>query len=85
MTDGNFVPHIIFMVLSILGFLVLGAYMLVTQAFTYKKAKNVARSAFVMREEEEEPIAEQPEQQSGGQPANLELESNAQSENIQPA
>ncbi len=72
-TDGNFIPHIIFMVLAILGFLVLGGYMLVTQAFTYKKAKNVARSAFVMREEEEEPIVEQPEHQSGGQPANLEL------------
>jgi hypothetical protein len=50
-TDGNFIPHIVFMVLSILGFLILGAYMVVTQAFMYKKAKNVARSAFVMKEE----------------------------------
>jgi hypothetical protein len=72
-TDANFVPHIIFMVLSILGFLILGVYMLLDQAFTYKKAKNVARSAFVMREEEEEPLGEQPENQSGGQPGNLEI------------
>lgn len=55
-TDSNFIPHIIFMVLSVLGFLILGLYMMLTQAFTYKKAKNVARSAFVMREEEEEPL-----------------------------
>lgn len=65
-TDGNFIPHIVFMVLSLLGFLILGAYMVVSQAFTYKKAKNVARSAFIMREEEEEPIAEQPENNSNG-------------------
>lgn len=51
-TDGNFIPHIIFMVLAVLGFLILGLYLLLTEAFTYKKAKNVARSAFVMREEE---------------------------------
>jgi len=50
-TDGNFIPHIVFMVLSLLGFLITGGYILVTNAFTYKKAKNVARSAFVMREE----------------------------------
>lgn len=55
-TDGNFIPHIVFMVLSILGFVILGLYMMVGEAFTYKKAKNVARSAFIMREEEEEPI-----------------------------
>jgi hypothetical protein len=73
------------MVLSVLGFLILGMYMMLTQAFTYKKAKNVARSAFVTREEEEEPLGEQPENQSGGQGGNLEIESNAQSENIQPA
>lgn len=55
-TDGNFIPHIVFMVLSILGFMILGLYMMVGEAFTYKKAKNVARSAFIMREEEEEAI-----------------------------
>lgn len=55
-TDGNFIPHIVFMVLSILGFLILGVYMMVGEAFTYKKAKNVARSAFIMREEEEEAL-----------------------------
>jgi hypothetical protein len=53
-TDTNFIPHIIFMVLSILGFLILAFYWLVVSYFTYKKAKNVARSAFVMKEEEEE-------------------------------
>lgn len=52
-TDGNFIPHIVFMVLSLIGFLILGLYLLLSASFTYKKAKNVARSAFVMREEEE--------------------------------
>ena len=82
-TDGNFIPHVVFMVLSILGFLVLGLYMVLGEAFTYKKAKNVARSAFIMREEEEEAIVEQ--ERRSNQPGELELESNAQSENIQPA
>lgn len=63
-TDGNFIPHIVFMVLSILGFLILGLYMMVGEAFTYKKAKNVARSAFIMREEEEEAMVEQQENRS---------------------
>lgn len=70
-TDSNFIPHIVFMVLSIIGFIVLGSYMIVTQAFTYKKAKNVARSAFIMKEEEEEPMREQPENPSQGAAGNL--------------
>jgi hypothetical protein len=49
-TDSNFIPHIVFMVLSVVGFLILGLYLLFSSSFTYKKAKNVARSAFVMRE-----------------------------------
>jgi len=49
-TDSNCIPHIIFMVLSILGFLILGLYIMLNSAFTYKKAKNIARSAFIMRE-----------------------------------
>jgi cadmium resistance protein CadD (predicted permease) len=48
-TDGNFIPHIVFMVLSLLGFLITGGYLLISNAFTYRKAKNVARAAFVMR------------------------------------
>lgn len=51
-TDSNFIPHIVFMVLSVLGFVILSLYLLLSSCFTYKKAKNVARSAFVMREEE---------------------------------
>ena len=49
-TDSNFIPHIVFMVLSILGFLIIGFFMMFNAAFTYKKAKNIARSAFIMRE-----------------------------------
>ena len=49
-TDTNFVPHIVFMVLSLVGFLIPGIYLVINDSFTYKKAKNVARSAFVMRE-----------------------------------
>ena len=48
-TDGNFIPHIVFMVLSLLGFLIPGIFLLVNQSFTYKKAKNVARSAFTVK------------------------------------
>ena len=49
-TDGNFIPHIVFMVLSLLGFLIPGAFLLVVNTFAYKKAKNVTRSAFIMKE-----------------------------------
>ena len=49
-TDGNFIPHIIFMVLSIFGFMILCLFQLVTDTFTYRKAKNIARSAFTTRE-----------------------------------
>jgi len=50
-TDANFIPHIIFMVLSVLGFLILGLFLLFSSVFRYKKAKNVARAAFTMRED----------------------------------
>lgn len=49
-TDGNFIPHIVFMVLSIVGFLIPCIFLIVNDSFAYKKAKIVARSAFVMRE-----------------------------------
>lgn len=42
------------MVLSLLGFLIPGVYMLINDAFNYKKAKNVARAAFIRKEEKEE-------------------------------
>ena len=64
-TDSNFIPHIVFMVFSLLGFLILGFYLLFSTAFTYKKAKNVARAAFLKRvEEEQEPLnqGEEPDQ-----------------------
>jgi hypothetical protein len=81
-TDGNFIPHFIFMVLSVIGFLIPCLYLLLKDTFAYKKAKNVARSAFVMREEEEEEeeiLVDQPVR------SQLELESNAQTENMQAA
>lgn len=37
------------MVFSVVGFIVSGALLLVTDVFGYKKAKNVARPAFRMR------------------------------------
>jgi hypothetical protein len=49
-TDSNFIPHIVFMVLSLIGFLIPGVFLLISTSFSYKKAKNVARSAFTMRE-----------------------------------
>ena len=59
-TDGNFIPHFVFMVLSLVGFLIPGAFLLVVNSFSYKKAKNVTRSAFIMKEEEEELLVDQP-------------------------
>lgn len=49
-------PHIVFMVLGVVGFLVLGGFIAAEDTFRYKKAKNVARSAFVMREDEEDAL-----------------------------
>ena len=66
-TDGNFIPHIVFMVLSLLGFLIPGAFLLVVNSFAYKKAKNVTRSAFVIKEEEEELLVDQPVASQVGQ------------------
>lgn len=48
-TDGNYIPHIIFMVLSIIGFLFSAIAMVFQNSFVYRKAKNVARSAFTKR------------------------------------
>jgi len=59
-TDGNFIPHIIFMVFSLIGFFIPGGFLIVANAFTYKKAKNVARKGFVIREEEEELLVDEP-------------------------
>jgi uncharacterized membrane protein len=49
-TDSNFIPHIVFMVLSLVGFLILAIFLLINDSFNYKKVKNVAHGAFVMRE-----------------------------------
>ena len=48
-TDGNYIPHFLFMVLSVVGFLIPGGFLLATNSFAYKKAKNVTRSGFVMK------------------------------------
>ena len=66
-TDGNFIPHIVFMVLSLIGFLIPGTYLLLVNTFAYKKAKNVTRSAFIMKEEEEELLVDQPAVSQVGQ------------------
>jgi hypothetical protein len=50
----NFVLHVIFMVLAIVGFVLAGVYLCVDYMFTEKKAKTIAQSAFITREEEEE-------------------------------
>jgi cell division protein FtsX len=50
-TDSNFIPHVLFLVIAILGFLIGGTFLLLDYAFTYKKAKNIARSAFKIKDE----------------------------------
>lgn len=45
----NFVTHVVFMVISILAFVLSGTFILIGYMFTEKKAKNIARSAFVMK------------------------------------
>jgi hypothetical protein len=47
----NFVTHVVFMVLAILAFVVAAIFLLLDYVFTEKKAKNIARSAFIMKEE----------------------------------
>jgi len=49
----NFVTHVVFMVLAILAFVIAGTFMLVDYIFSEKKAKNIARSAFIRKEEED--------------------------------
>jgi amino acid transporter len=53
-TDMNFVTHTVFMVVSIVGFVLAVVFLFLDYMFTEKKAKNIARSAFVRREEEDE-------------------------------
>ena len=53
-TDMNFVTHVVFMVLALIAFTLAGMALLTDYLLTDKKAKNIARMAFVVREEEEE-------------------------------
>ena len=55
-TDMNFVTHIVFMVLALIAFLIAGASQAASYLFSDKKAKNIARSAFVIKEEEEDAL-----------------------------
>ena len=55
-TDLNFATHIAFLVVSILTFLMTILFVCIDYFFTDKKAKNIARSAFVMKDEEEESL-----------------------------
>jgi uncharacterized protein YneF (UPF0154 family) len=47
----NFVTHVVFMVISIIAFILSGTFICIGYMFNEKKAKSIARSAFVMREE----------------------------------
>ena len=48
-TDMNFVTHIVFMVLALIAFVVSGMALCLDHFITDKKAKNIARSAFVIK------------------------------------
>jgi hypothetical protein len=45
----NFVTHVVFMVISIIVFVLAGTFICIGFMFTEKKAKSIARSAFVVR------------------------------------
>lgn len=49
-TDMNFVTHVVFMVIAIIAFVLAGFFTCFSYIFTEKKAKNIARYAFVVRE-----------------------------------
>lgn len=49
-TDSNFIPHILFMVFSVVGFIVPGLVLMITDAFAYKKAKYEETKGFKIRE-----------------------------------
>jgi len=50
-TDMNFVTHVVFMVIAIIAFVLSCLVLCQDYFFIEKKAKNIARSAFVLREE----------------------------------
>ena len=49
-TDVNFATHISFLVFGIVGLIVSLAFLAMDYLFTDKKAKNIARTAFVMKD-----------------------------------
>lgn len=49
-TDMNFVTHMVFMVIALIGFVLAFLSLGLSYLVTDKKAKNIARSAFVIRE-----------------------------------
>lgn len=48
-TDMNFVTHIVFMVISLIGFVIASLSLALSYLVNDKKAKNIARSAFVVK------------------------------------
>jgi hypothetical protein len=48
-TDMNFVTHVVFMVIAILAFVLASFFLCQDYLLNEKKAKNIARSAFVLR------------------------------------
>lgn len=48
-TDSNFIPHIVFMVISIVGLILALLFLSINEVFVFKKAKNIARSAFIVK------------------------------------
>ena len=48
-TDMNFVTHIVFMVISLIGFIIAALSLALSYLVNDKKAKNIARSAFIVK------------------------------------
>jgi hypothetical protein len=48
-TDSNFIPHIVFLVVSIVALILALVFYMISEVFVFRKAKNIARAAFIMK------------------------------------
>ena len=53
------------MVISIVGLIVALGFLMANEVFVFRKAKNIARSAFIMKEEEEDKLVNNQNQVPG--------------------
>lgn len=64
------------MVISIIGLILALVFLMLNEVFVFRKAKNIARSAFIMKEEEEDKLMPNPNQGIGSRQDEVESRSN---------